>query len=265
MNDICSIEGCQVKVRSRELCPKHYREWQAAQAPPCPMDGCDRPAVRTSTGLCEYHHRKQKDPKGPCSIEGCDKPINCREMCKNHYDQWLYHQDKGPCSVDGCEKNAVVGRGLCNNHYALYRDSLKEPCSVNNCDRQSRVAGFCNAHYGRMLRIGDVLEDEPIRISGQIPINENGYAVLEGSFVHRTIMAELIQRPLLSHENVHHKNGQRADNRPKNLELWSSSQPSGQRVVDKLEWAYELIELYKGTDEDAEAWRRVYLEQGTHR
>lgn len=61
---------------------------------------------------------------------------------------------------------------------------------------------------------------------------------------HREIMERKLGRPLLPEETVHHKNGVRDDNRETNLELWSSSQPPGQRVEDKLAWAYEMIALY---------------------
>lgn len=36
----------------------------------------------------------------------------------------------------------------------------------------------------------------------------------------------------------------RADNRPANLELWSSFQPPGQRVQDKVVYAREILARY---------------------
>ncbi|MFK5143461.1 HNH endonuclease [Klebsiella pneumoniae] len=43
---------------------------------------------------------------------------------------------------------------------------------------------------------------------------------------------------------MHHKNGNKKDNRPENLELWSSNHPSGQRIEDLLLWAQEIIKRY---------------------
>jgi hypothetical protein len=82
-------------------------------------------------------------------------------------------------------------------------------------------------------------------------INPGGYVVLyepgkkqPGRLEHRLVVENAIGRPLLRTENVHHKNGNRQDNRLENLELWSKSQPAGQRVEDKVAWALEILSLY---------------------
>ena len=67
----------------------------------------------------------------------------------------------------------------------------------------------------------------------------------EDRAVHHLVMEAHIGRRLLPGENVHHRNGRRADNRLNNLELWISFQPKGQRPQDLIVWAREILRRYE--------------------
>jgi len=96
-------------------------------------------------------------------------------------------------------------------------------------------------------RVPDELRKRAKAGSGTI---HQGYRsfVIDGrrTFEHRLVMEKHLGRMLLREETVHHVNGDRLDNRLENLELWSSSQPPGQRIADKVAWAKSILELYGG-------------------
>ncbi len=85
-------------------------------------------------------------------------------------------------------------------------------------------------------------------------LNKKGYLLIcykdsvtqkfKRKYQHVLVMMHYIGRELFPHERVHHKNGIRNDNRLENLELWSISQPPGQRVEDKINWYIEFLKDY---------------------
>lgn len=103
-------------------------------------------------------------------------------------------------------------------------------------------------HYQRWRNHGDPLITKRAP-NGTGYIADDGYRKfkINGKQVHehRIIMAHHLGRELLLEENIHHKNGIKHDNRIENLELWNSSQPPGQRVVDKVQWAIEILTTYQ--------------------
>lgn len=211
----------------------------------CFLDGCERPPYRV--GLCRRHHYRLQihgDPLkgGPlrerssvaCTVPGCNEPYLAKGLCSMHYTRRKVHGDP-------------------NYQGEHAKDS---PCSVRGCKNLQTAKGLCGKHYQRLTKHGDPTV-RVIADAGTGTISSSGYRIIfrpshpnagrRGRIPeHRYVMAEVLKRPLLATENVHHINGNRLDNRPENLELWTKTQPCGQRVIDILIWAESIVALYGG-------------------
>lgn len=114
----------------------------------------------------------------------------------------------------------------------------KASCQFQGCDRLATGRqALCASHYmqqwrGEPLRPLRAWKPEGARtvnpVSGYVHIKAGGQWRTE----HRVVMEQVLGRPLQRHEQVHHINGVRDDNRPENLELWVQVQPNGVRATD---------------------------------
>lgn len=186
-----------------------------------------------------------------CIVDKCLSPIRCGGYCTMHYSRWRRgtpldsppkQSNKGRnCPIDGCTRPAFCV-GLCQFHNQRRylgipynapkqeRDLVNTPllCAVIGCVSLRLAKGLCGLHWQRAKA------SIPLHLPHHFNWiyttgwrNRDRYKKVSRRnktySEHRLIATTILGRDLLPHEVVHHKDEDKTNNHPNNLEVMTRS------------------------------------------
>lgn len=174
-----------------------------------------------------------KNCERKCKIDGCNRIYDTCGFCAHHYHKWRKYGDPLTVKPAGgprkprCKKECLT----CGKEFEFFpsrNTERKKFCSRACLNKSIKGAPFVPFDKREWY--------EP---------KKNGYLgkVFKGKMVwqHRFVMEEILGRPLLESEVVHHINGIKNDNRPDNLIVYDRSE-HGRKHKDIFN---ELLNLRK--------------------
>lgn len=249
----CSVDGCDRPRERKTYCQMHYmRQYRTGST-----GGLDRPR-RKLCPTCQETFQPKYNRSVYCSTEcrnggsavclGCgqtfvrsnasrDKQKYCSTECFYETGARTANRTCIRCGEPTAPGNQYCSRECVNIAAQARKEqvaclncgteftakvSLKRKCCSRSCAAiHTNTAGY--KHY-------PVGAERPHGTGYRMTNTETGWVM-----AHRLVVEQQLGRPLEKHERVHHKNGNRADNRPENLELWKvkgKKDPAGVRASD---------------------------------
>lgn len=227
------FEVARKRERTRRFCGKpcqtaheavHGRP--AAQVAPVEFacKQCGKPFFYKPAYLTEYRKKFDKDPmycSTPCAgaAHREESETRVRFACLN-------------CGKENSNRRKPGGRIYAQQKYCDVK--CKSEHHIKLCAerfRQVTEAGQLPRHLGR---------NGYVRVSVPSGVTGKKHTVFE----HRWVMSQHLGRELLPDETVHHRDGNRQHNAIENLELFSSRHGPGQRVIDKVDFAIDMLLTY---------------------
>ena len=211
---------CSIACRGKHL---HKKENAASRTPVgFTCKECSKPFTMMQSYLDAYRKKFGKDPLY-CSMD-CSNTGRRRDA-----------DERNKFTCQHCGKLEI--RSRYTDKFRIYRDQ-------KYCSHECKVAAQTQSAFDR-FNAGDfsrhVKRHGYVYIS--VPSLANGGKRTE-KLEHRHVMEQHLGRALHPNETVHHRDGNRAHNELSNLELFSSRHGPGQRVVDKVQFAIDMLTLY---------------------
>lgn len=178
-HELCTVEGCGRKHKTRGYCGTHYQQFRRGAPitpvinardmnPPehCTEAGCIQPAA--GKGLCQMHrmrvlrhgHTKYTDrkrPPKPCTYPGCQNHLYAKSLCHQHYIRGERLKKKFGITLLDVDAMLLAQGMVCaicgsTSKKVDYRSKKLHDFSVDHCHVTGKVRGLlcsdCNRGIG---------------------------------------------------------------------------------------------------------------------
>ena len=220
---LCRAPDCKRVPFARGLCNRHHQLFRFAR-----IDANGLPTDPSTWKSFYNPNRKTAGTAGPCKLPTCrmQRVDSTTLLCGKHTRQVAL----GLIDVEG---------NVLREAYRVQRYTEADICRASGCTNKARSNFFCRSHVGAFTsgRLAADGTDLGVPASGRASrgnarhLNGDGYVLVSAPadhprgdadglvFEHRLVMEQQLGRHLTPQEIVHHKDGNRQNNAPANLEL----------------------------------------------